>query len=77
METKYDEILKIYGNDTYVVKQGGNTILVKKGGEEILSTGYDEIKEILKNEENGIIYTKGGQYGVMKTNRRNNNCSRI
>jgi len=67
LETKYDEIEKVYGNDMYVVKQAGKQILVKKDGTEILSSGYDEIKEILKNADNGIIYTQGGKYGVMKT----------
>lgn len=66
LETKYDEIEKIYGNDRYVVKQAGKQILVQKDGTEILSTGFDEIKEILKNVDNGIIYTQNGKYGVMK-----------
>ena len=68
LEAKYEGIEKVYGNDMYIVKQGGKQVLVKKGGEEVLSTGYDEIKEILKNAENGVIYKKGGKYGVMKTN---------
>ncbi len=68
LEAKYDEIIKeIYGNDMYVVKQGGKQILVKKDGTEVLNTGYDEIKGILKNVENGVIFVKGGKYGVMKT----------
>ncbi len=67
LDTKYDEIQKTYANDRYVVKQAGKQILVKKEGTEVLSTGYDEIKEILKNVDNGIIYTKNGKYGVMKT----------
>ena len=67
LEAKYDEIAKVYGNDMYVVKQAGNQVLVKKDGTEVLKSGYDEIKEILKNTENGIIYTKEGKYGVMKT----------
>lgn len=68
LEKKYDEIIKVYGNDMYVVKQDGKQVLVKKGGEEVLTTGFDEIKEILKNTDNGIIYTKDGKYGVMKLN---------
>lgn len=67
LETKYDEILKVYGNDMYVVKQEGKQKLVKKGGEEILTAGFDEIKEILKNADNGMIYKQNGKYGVMKT----------
>lgn len=66
LEAKYDEISKVYGNDMYVVKQEGKQILVKKQGEEILKEGFDEIKQILKNTENGIICTKDDKYGVMK-----------
>ncbi len=65
LEAKYDEITKIYGNDMYVIKQGGKQILVNKDGEEKLSTGFDEIKQILKNTENGIIFTQNNKYGVM------------
>lgn len=68
LEAKYEGIDKIYGNDMYVVKQAGKQILVKKDGTEVLSVGYDEIKEILKNAENGIIYVKDGKYGIMRQN---------
>lgn len=67
LEIKYDEIEKIYGNDMYVVKQAGKQILVKKDGTEVLNTGFDEVKEILKNADNGIIYMQNSKYGVMKT----------
>lgn len=67
LEQKYSEITKVYGNDMYVVKKDGKQMLVKKDGTEVLSSGYDEIKSILKNIENGIIFVKNGKYGVMKT----------
>lgn len=68
LEAKYDEIAKeIYGNDMYVVKQAGKQILVKKDGTEVINTGYDEIKEILKNVDNGFVFIKNGKYGIMKT----------
>lgn len=67
LEAKYDEIEKIYGNDMYVVKQKGKQILIKKDGTEVLTTGFDEIKGILKNIDNGIIYMLNGKYGIMKT----------
>lgn len=66
LEAKYDGITKVHGNDLYVVMQGKNQILVKKDGTEVLSKGYDEITEILKNAENGIIYKSKNKYGVMK-----------
>lgn len=68
LETKYDEITKIYGNDLYVVKQSGKQVLINKEGIEVLASGFDEISEILKNTENGVIYKKDNKYGVMKTN---------
>ncbi len=65
LEAKYDEVTKIYGNNAYVVKQAGKQIVVDKEGKEILNTGFEEVKQILKNTENGIIFTNGGKYGVM------------
>lgn len=67
LEPTYDVIEKVYGNDYYVAKKADKEILVQKGGPEVLSSGYDSIKEVLKNIENGIIYTKGNKYGIMKT----------
>lgn len=67
LETKYDEVAKIYGNSFYVVKQNGNQVLVDKDGIEVLKSGFDEITAILKNTENGVIYKKNNKYGVMKT----------
>ncbi len=67
LEPKYDQVLKIYGNDTYVVKQANKQILVKKDGTELLSAGFDEIKAILKSANDEIIYTQNGKYGIMKT----------
>lgn len=66
LEAKYDEIVKVHGNDMYVVKQAGKQVLVKKDGTQVLSSKLDEIKEILKNADNGVIYRLNGKYGVMK-----------
>ena len=65
LEAKYDKIEKIYGNDLYEVEQEGKQKLISKDGTEKLTTGFDEIKQILKNAENGVIYTNGNKYGVM------------
>lgn len=67
LETKYDEVAKIYGNGFYVVKQNGNQLLVDKDGIEVLKSGFDEITAILKNTENGVIYKKNNKYGIIKT----------
>lgn len=66
LEAKYDGVTTVYGSDLYVVMQGKKQLLVKKDGTEVLNKGYDEITEILKNAENGVIYKYKNKYGVMK-----------
>lgn len=65
LETKYDSIEKEHNSDLYIVTEAGTKKLIKKDGTEVLSSGFDEIAEILKAEENGIIFIKAGKYGVM------------
>ena len=65
LEAKYDKIEKIYGNDMYVVVENGKQKLVKKDATEVLTTGFDEIKQILATTESGIIYVKNNKYGLM------------
>lgn len=67
LEAKYDDITNVYGNDKYVVVQGGKQILVQKDGTELINQGYEEITEVLKNAENGIIFKNQNKYGIMKT----------
>ena len=67
LEAKYDAIEKVYGNDMYVVTTDGKQKLVNKSGEDILTQGFDSIKQILANQENAVIFIKSGKYGVMKT----------
>lgn len=67
LNSNYDEISNIYGNDMYVVKKENRQILVKKGDIEVLTKGFNEIKEILKSPEGQVIYTRNNLYGVMKT----------
>lgn len=65
LEAKYDGIKKIYGNDLYVVEQAGKQLLINKDGSTALDKGFDEIIEILKNAENGIIIKQKEKYGVI------------
>ena len=67
LEAKYDSIEKVYGNDMYVVTLDGKQKLVNKLGNDVLTDGFDSIKQILANQENAVIFTKSGKYGVIKT----------
>lgn len=51
LEIKYDSVEKIYGNDLYVVTVGGKQKLVNKEGTDVLTTGFDSVKQILTNQE--------------------------
>lgn len=65
LEPKYEKIEKVSGNDMYVIVEGTAQKLIDKDGKVILEQGYDKIKEILKNKENGLIFEKDGKFGVM------------
>lgn len=65
IETKYDSIEKVYGNDLYVVVSGGKQKIVNKDNSDILTNGFDAIKQILASQENSVIYVKDNKYGVM------------
>ena len=69
LEPKYEGIQKINVNDLYVVTNQGKQIIVNKDGEEVLNSDYDEIKEILKNPENGVIFVKDSKFGLINTNK--------
>jgi len=66
LQALYDDVSKIHGNDIYLVTKEGKKQLVKKDGTLILDTGFDDVKSVLKTEDNGIIYQKDNKYGVMK-----------
>lgn len=65
LEIKYDGIEKIYGNDLYVAISDGKQILVNKKNEEVLTKGFDSIKQILDSQENAVIFVNSNKYGVM------------
>lgn len=65
LEMKYDGIEKVYGNDLYVVTVNGKQKLVNKENADVLTSGFDSIKQILSNQENAIIFVKSNKYGVM------------
>ena len=65
IEANYDSVQKVFANDMYVVTNAGKQILVDKEGKQILSKGFDTIEQILSSQENAVIYTKNGKYGVM------------
>ena len=65
LETKYDSIEKIYGNDLYVVTVNGKQKIVNKENNDVLTDGFDTIKQILSNQENAVIFVKANKYGIM------------
>lgn len=65
LEAKYEKIEKVYGNELYVVVQNGKKQVIRKTGEVVLEQGFDEVNQILKEQDAGIIYTKDGKNGVM------------
>ena len=65
LDIKYDSINKIYGNDVYLVTVNGKQKLVNKENEDVLTNGFDSIKQILSNQENAVIFVKANKCGVM------------
>lgn len=65
LEIKYDVIEKVYGNGLYVVTENNKQKIVDKESKEVLTKGFDTIKQILASQENAVIYTKSEKYGVM------------
>ena len=65
LETKYEKIEKVSGNDLYVIVEQNAQKLIDKEGNIVIGEGFDKIKEILKNKENGVIFEKDGKAGVM------------
>ncbi len=68
LEQKYEAIQKVYGNDLYVVTLEGKQKLVNKEDADILTQGFDSIKQILSSQENAVIFVKDSKCGVMNVN---------
>ena len=65
LENRYQEIEKIYGNNLYVVTQDGKQKVVNANGEDVLNDGFEQIADILKTKDQGVIYMTNGKYGIM------------
>lgn len=66
LEIKYDIVEKVYSNDLYVVVVDGKQKIVNKENNDVLTNGFDSIKQILSSQDNLIIYVKNNKYGIMK-----------
>ena len=62
LEVKYEEIAKITGNDSYLVKENGTWKMVNRRAEELFTFVYDSAKEM---NANNIVVQKDGKYGVI------------
>lgn len=66
LEAKYDSVKDVYQTGGYyVVTEGQNQEVVKSNGEVVLNAKTDNIISILKNPENGVIFERQGNYGIM------------
>ena len=65
LANNYQGIQKVYGNNLYVVTQDGKQKVINAEGQDVLTQGFEQISAILKNQDQGVIYISGGQYGVM------------
>lgn len=68
LENKYEDIEKVYGNDLYVVTQDGKQKVINKEGQDVLTQGFEQVTDILKTKDAGVIYMSNGKYGVMTLN---------
>ena len=62
LECQFEDILPIYDEGKYVVKQNARYQVINKDGEVLLSDGFDEIEEM---SGDNIIIKKAGKYGVI------------
>lgn len=64
LDATHDKIMKVSGNDKYVVQDGVKTKLISKDGTTILETGFDEIIEI---DGDNLVIKKANKYGIINT----------
>ena len=64
LDATHDKIMKVSGNDKYVVQDGVKTKLISKDGTTILETGFDDIIEI---DGDNLVIKKAGKYGIINT----------
>lgn len=64
LDATHDKIMKVSGNDKYVVQDGVKTKLISKDGTTILETGFNEIIEI---DGDNLVIKKAGKYGIINT----------
>lgn len=62
LECKYSEILNVYGNELYVVRENGSLKVINSNGETKAENGFDNVKSI---DGNNIIIMNGNNYGVI------------
>lgn len=62
LEPKYEDIQRVSGNKTYVVKQDGKWKLVNEKQEVLLEDKFEQVATI---EEDKLIIVKDNQYGVL------------
>ncbi len=62
LDTKYEQVYFVYNKDKYYVKENGVKKIVNKEGKDVLTTGFDDILQIL---DDSVIFKKDNKMGVM------------
>ncbi len=52
------ELKKVYGNQLYLVTVNSKDKIINRQGEDVLTEGFDSVKEILTSQDNSIIFEK-------------------
>lgn len=62
LETKYEEIKNVYGNNMYVVKEDSKWKIVDEEKNVYLEDSFEDIKEI---NSNNVVVKQDGKYGIV------------
>ena len=62
LETKYNQIKGVCGEDIYVIKENDKYVIINKSGEKIINNSFDDVSSLNKEY---IVAVKDGKYGVI------------
>lgn len=65
LPNQYEDIKQVYGTSLFVISQAGKQKVIKQDGSVVISDGFDSISQIIDGTAQGVIFVKGGKYGLM------------